>query len=83
VFQTRSKSAPDPVVGLDGLARAHARAREAGIPLCAIGGIDLENAARVGSHAEVGAVIAALLVPEADVTSRARELHVRLGGQAS
>lgn len=80
VFATRSKEAPDPVVGLDGLGRAHARARAAGVPLCAIGGIDLENAVHVAEHAEVGAVIAALLVPAAEVTQRARELHARLGG---
>lgn len=80
VFATRSKAAPDPVVGLEGLGRVHARTREAGIPLCAIGGIDLERAARVGANAELGAVIAALLVPRDEITDRARELHARLGG---
>jgi thiamine-phosphate pyrophosphorylase len=80
VFATRSKAAPDPVVGVEGLGRAHARARDAAVPLCAIGGIDLDNAARVAEYAEVGAVIAALLVPDAAVTQRARDLHARLGG---
>jgi thiamine-phosphate pyrophosphorylase len=44
VFATRSKAAPDPVVGLDGVAAARAATS---LPLVAIGGITRANAAGV------------------------------------
>lgn len=82
VFPTGSKDNPDPVVGVEGLARA--RATAAGVPLVAIGGIDLERASSVALHADMGAVIGALLPGAGEsldaVTDRARALHVRLGG---
>ena len=85
VFATASKDNPDPVVGVDGLARAAARVRAAGLPLVAIGGIGLDTARTVAAHAELGAVIGALLPGPgeslADVTLGARELHSRLGGE--
>jgi thiamine-phosphate pyrophosphorylase len=85
VFSTRSKTAPDPVVGLVGLRAAHLVARDAGIPLVAIGGISVERAREVAGCADAGAVIAALLpgqgpVDLADVTARARALHAALLG---
>lgn len=86
VFPTGSKENPDPVVGIDGLARASARARALGIPLCAIGGIDLGHAGEVARHAEVAAAIGALLPgpdePLGSVTEKARALHRALGGGA-
>ena len=60
VFATASKERPDPSVGLALLAEAHAAAERAGIPLVAIGGINLERAAQIAERAELGAVIAAL-----------------------
>jgi thiamine-phosphate pyrophosphorylase len=60
VFDTGSKRNPERVVGLDALSEAGARARAAGVPLVAIGGLDLARAALVAPHAELGAVIAAL-----------------------
>lgn len=84
VFSTSTKENPDPVVGLEGLAAAHALLRGE-VPLVAIGGITLENAAAVSRHADMGAVIAGLL-PDAGpdffarVTERASLLHERLGG---
>lgn len=84
VFPTGSKENPDPVVGVDGLARA--RAKAGAVPLVAIGGIDLERAPLVAEHADMGAVIGALLPRAGElldaVTARARELHARLGGAA-
>jgi len=77
VFATPSKRGHEPVVGIDGLGRAHALARAAGVPLVAIGGIDLERATLARAHAELVAVIGALLPPDAtldDVERRAREL---------
>ena len=60
VFATASKERPDPSVGLALLAEAHAAAQRAGIPLVAIGGINLERATQIAERAELGAVIAAL-----------------------
>jgi thiamine-phosphate pyrophosphorylase len=82
VFATRSKRDPEPVVGLEALARAGARCREARVPLVAIGGIDEARAREVAGRADVGAVISALLPPGglAQVTATARRLHALLGG---
>ncbi len=87
VYATTSKENPDPVVGIAGLRAAHAAAREAGVPLVAIGGITLARAAEVGGAADAGAVIAALLPGEvgesvdlSQVTVRARRLHAALLG---
>jgi thiamine-phosphate pyrophosphorylase len=82
VFATTSKEHPDPVVGLAGLSRASAIARSVSIPLVAIGGVDVARARDVATHADLGAVISALL-PEsglAEVAERARDLAARLGG---
>ncbi|MBK7583011.1 MAG: thiamine phosphate synthase [Myxococcales bacterium] len=86
VFPTSSKQDPDPVVGLDGLGRASVRARARGVPLVAIGGIELARAPAIAARAELGAVISALM-PEGDaalstVTARAREFSRALGGEA-
>ncbi|MEO6600516.1 MAG: thiamine phosphate synthase [Polyangiaceae bacterium] len=60
VFGTASKERPDKTVGVAKLAEAHARARAAGIPLVAIGGINLARMTEVAPHCELAAVIAAL-----------------------
>ena len=60
VFGTASKAHPDPSVGVELLAEAHAQARAAGIPLVAIGGITLERARAIAPHCELAAAIAAL-----------------------
>jgi thiamine-phosphate pyrophosphorylase len=81
VFATASKSDHESPVGIDGLARAHERARRAGVPLVAIGGVDLSRAAAIGAHAEAAAVIGALLPADGGlegVTQRAQGLHAAL-----
>jgi thiamine-phosphate pyrophosphorylase len=80
IFTTSSKSNPDPVVGLDLLAEASRRCRAAGVPLVAIGGLSLERAPSVARHADLGAVISALLPPEglSGVTRSALALHAAL-----
>jgi len=81
VFGTASKANHEPPVGLAGLAAAHERARRAGVPLVAIGGIELARAPSVGAHAEAAAVIGALLPTEAGldgVTRTARALDQAL-----
>jgi thiamine-phosphate pyrophosphorylase len=60
VFGTASKERPDETVGIAKLAQAHSRTRAAGIPLVAIGGINLARMAEVAPHCELAAVIAAL-----------------------
>jgi thiamine-phosphate pyrophosphorylase len=74
VFPTSSKSNPDPVVGLEGVARA--REAVGHTPLVAIGGITRENARAVlEAGADAVAVIGALLTPAdpAEITRRTRE----------
>ncbi len=77
VFATASKQNHEPVVGLEGLARAHALARSAGVPLVAIGGIDRERARLAKAHCELVSVIGAVMPPGGtldDVEACAREL---------
>jgi thiamine-phosphate pyrophosphorylase len=74
VFTTSSKTNPDPVVGLEGVARV--RGAVGRIPLVAIGGITRENARDVlEAGADSVAVIGALLMPAdpAEITRRTRE----------
>lgn len=82
VFATMSKAKADPVVGISGLRDAGLRARDSGVPLVAIGGIDVARASDVASHAALGAVIRGLLPPEGlvGVSARAEELGRALGG---
>lgn len=79
VFETRSKETPDPTVGLALLERACERARAAAIPLVAIGGITVDNAASVrAAGASSGAVIGALASHANDprtLASLTRSLH--------
>jgi len=86
VYPTTSKQAPDPCVGLAGLAAASALAAQAGIPLVAIGGVTLARAPELRRWAHAAAVIEALLptestAPYEEVTRRAMELHAALGGE--
>ncbi len=75
VFSTRTKVDASPTVGLEALSLANDRARAAGTPLVAIGGITLETAPAVGARASALAVISDLLgsTPRdpATVTARA------------
>jgi thiamine-phosphate pyrophosphorylase len=78
VYATKSKAAPDPVVGIDGVRRAAARAKDAGLPLVAIGGITLDRAPEVmRGGATAVAVISDLITP--DPGARAREFLTALG----
>jgi thiamine-phosphate pyrophosphorylase len=84
IFHTSSKRDPEPEVGLSVLEEAGRRARAAGVPLLAIGGITLETAPAVAASADLGAVISALLPREglSGVTRLAAALHAALGGQS-
>jgi thiamine-phosphate pyrophosphorylase len=86
IFPTASKDRPSPVVGLEGLRALAARVREArpGLPIVAIGGVTLDNAAAVGAIADAVAVIGALSPPGDTsldgVTARATLLHAAILG---
>jgi thiamine-phosphate pyrophosphorylase len=81
IFETQSKSRPDPVVGLEMLRMVAAACP---VPVVAIGGIDLARAHDVGSATHLGAVIAGLLPDDparrdlAAITERARALQLAL-----
>lgn len=83
VFPTASKQDPDPVVGLEGLREAAARARRARCPLVAIGGIDIGRAPAVAGCGVLGAAIGALMPKSRDlgeVAALAIRLQQALGG---
>jgi thiamine-phosphate pyrophosphorylase len=81
VFQTHTKSNPDPVVGVEGVRAASRRAAAAGLSLVAIGGITRENARELVGLVDAVAVVAELLPSTTasdallEVTLRARTLH--------
>ena len=89
IFPTASKEKPSPVVGLDGLSDLAARVRRVrpDLPIVAIGGISLANAAEVGAIADAAAVIQALLPESAgpaawdEVTARAKALGAAIRGE--
>jgi thiamine-phosphate pyrophosphorylase len=81
VFGTASKERPDATVGMALLAQAHQVARAQGVPLVAIGGINLERAREVAPHCELASVIAALQPTAGSVqgvTEAARALQAAL-----
>ncbi len=61
IFPTASKRNPEPAVGLELLAAAHALTRAKGVPLVAIGGVHADNLKLVLPHCEGVAFISALL----------------------
>jgi thiamine-phosphate pyrophosphorylase len=63
VFATRSKSAPDPVVGLHGVAAARAATA---LPLVAIGGITRANASEVIAAGADGVAVISAIMTAAD-----------------
>ncbi len=78
VFPTRIKPADHPVVGLEGLRAAAARAKERQRPLVAIGGIRVDTARRVlEAGASAVAVISDLFVGEPG--ARVRDFLLALG----
>jgi thiamine-phosphate pyrophosphorylase len=67
VFPTSSKEKPDPVVGVDGVAKLRALTNK---PLVAIGGITLQNASLVfAAKADSVAVISGILPQECSAAS--------------
>ncbi|MBL8603836.1 MAG: thiamine phosphate synthase [Myxococcales bacterium] len=82
IFGTQTKADAAPTVGLDTLEAAASRAREAGRPLVAIGGVTLARAPAVRRAGAYGAAAISDLIVEADkVTEHARVLHRALGGE--
>ena len=77
VFPTSSKANPDPVVGLDGLAAACARA--AATPVVGIGGITLAQLGAVRAAGARSAAMIGALAHAPDPTAAAREAVARWG----
>lgn len=77
VFSTGSKTAPDPTVGLDGLARARQATSK---PLVAIGGITVSNARQVIQQGADSVAVIAGLLDAPDLAARARQFLDVLGG---
>jgi thiamine-phosphate pyrophosphorylase len=75
VFETRTKSDPDPVVGLEMVRAARAATRR---PLVAIGGISLENASSVIAAGADGVAMISGLLRAADLEAAAREVRAAL-----
>jgi len=81
VFATTSKDNPDPPVGLEGFASIAFRARlarGAGLPLGAIAGIGLDNAAAVVAAGADGVAVITALFGADPVSQRARDLRARI-----
>jgi len=76
VFPTRTKSDPDPVVGLEMVRRARARTRR---PLVAIGGITLENCRSVVEAGADGVAVISALLGQADLSAAFQRLEVAIG----
>lgn len=76
VFATRSKDNPDPPIGLSGLTtlatllRAHST-----LPLCAIAGINGDNAASVLAAGVEGVAVISAITAASDPTQAARDLR--------
>jgi thiamine-phosphate pyrophosphorylase len=83
VFATRSKQGADPALGLETLKQGAALARAAGVPLVAIGGLELGHTAELASLGVMAAVISDLLADGTSRTSVAARAHAwqtALGG---
>jgi thiamine-phosphate pyrophosphorylase len=76
IFPTASKEAPDPTVGLDGLARARQATAK---PLVAIGGITVDNARQVIENGADSVAVISALLDAPDPGARAREFLSVLG----
>jgi len=72
IFQTLTKENPDPVAGLDALREV--RASTGSLPLVAIGGVNLINAAEVfGAGADAVAMISELIAGPAGIEENIRK----------
>jgi len=73
IFQTLTKENPDPVAGLDALREV--RASTGSLPLVAIGGVNLINAAGVfGAGADAVAMISELIAGPAGIEENIRKI---------
>jgi thiamine-phosphate pyrophosphorylase len=76
VFPTRTKAAPDPVVGLEMVRRARALTSR---PLVAIGGITERNARSVVEAGADGVAVISALLSQPDLAVAARRFAAALG----
>jgi thiamine-phosphate pyrophosphorylase len=73
VFPSGTKATGREAVGLEGVRRAADRARRAGVPLVAIGGITLLRARSVIEAGAASVAVVADLLGEGDPASRVRQ----------
>jgi thiamine-phosphate pyrophosphorylase len=78
VFATATKSTGYDAIGLDAVGAAAARASVAGIPLVAIGGITVDNAASVIAAGAASVAVIGDLLATGDPQQRARDFVMRL-----
>ncbi len=91
VFSTVSKENPEPTVGISTFERLGVCARDAAVPLVAIGGITLESAERIANAGASVALIGALLPDStlgseeayAEITRRTQRLAALFRSAAS
>jgi thiamine-phosphate pyrophosphorylase len=76
VFETASKAAPDPVVGLQGLREAR---RRTALPLVAIGGITAARATEVVAAGADGVAVIGAVLHAPDLAQAVREMRAALG----
>ena len=82
IFATRSKLHPDPVLGMPALLDAAEQARSAGVPLVAIGGLELGIGEALGRAGVMAAVISDLFAEgdgAAAIAARAAAWQAALG----
>jgi thiamine-phosphate pyrophosphorylase len=82
VFNTTSKAAPHPTVGLHTVREASTRASSVGLPLVAIGGITLDTADTIIRSGASSVAVISDLLSTGDPESRARAYLARLEGDS-
>ena len=71
IFGTTTKQVPAPVLGLEGLARV---VRDSPLPVVGIGGVGLDNIARVAATGAHGAAVVSDALLSRDIAERVRQL---------
>jgi len=82
VFDTSSKAAPHPAIGLDTVREASARVSSIGLPLVAIGGITLDTAGPIIRSGATSIAVISDLLSTGDPEARARAYLARLEGDS-
>ena len=79
IFGTRSKENPDPVVGLETLRAVATATATAGVPVVAIGGIDLDTVGLVAATGVDAAAVISAVDRASDRTAAGRQVAAAFG----